>query len=132
MNRFRVWVLEDQPGQGLGGVPNNWRSTGYFDVERVSGEHQKHGKWGYSHEISAAFLNDAHEIGISEKWTEGDTISEGWKLMIPARCFRRIALWYLWRWAWGEWFGLRRKLFYWDLKRRVERQLQWAKKHHGD
>jgi len=28
-------------------------------------------------------------------------------------------LWYLLRWVYGEWFGLRRKLYYWYLKRSV-------------
>jgi len=41
-----------------------------------------------------------------------------WFLELPAEGFRWLALWYLWRWAWGEWFGLRRRLYYWDLSRR--------------
>ena len=41
---------------------------------------------------------------------------------MAAEDFRKLALWYLWRWAWGEWFGLRRSLFYWDLHRRCKKQ----------
>lgn len=59
----------------------------------------------------ACLLNDAHEIwfGYPRKWL----------LHMSRRDFHKVIRWYLWRWARGEWFGIRRKLFYVLLHRRV-------------
>lgn len=62
------------------------------------------------------FINDAGDIGIANKFTDGD---EGWGFMLSATDFRKLALWYIWKWATGEWFGLRRKLFYRDLHKKT-------------
>jgi hypothetical protein len=118
--RIVPWLLEDQADQGLGGPPNNWRSTGPIIIEQ--GE-----KYGRPHrsEVYARFGNDAHEIMIGQSWIDGDHREDTWYASVPAPAFRRIALWYLWRWAWGEWFGLRRRLFYWHLFRKVAKLQAW-------
>lgn len=108
--RIRRWILEDRPGDGLGGPPNNWRDTGWIvgDVNHI--------------EVSARFNNDAHEIWIAEKHIEKDgSYSAKWVFFTSAGTFRKVSLWYLWRWVWGEWLGLRRKLFFWDNHRRCEK-----------
>lgn len=63
------------------------------------------------------FNNDAFDVAISTQHT--DEIKPQIALCMAAEDFRKLALWYLWRWAWGEWFGVRRRLFYWHLKRQV-------------
>jgi len=100
---FRCWLLEDQGNRGLGGMPNNWRDTGYIMEDE--------GKT-WAHELYARFGNDAAEIWIGHRWTENGESKEAWDFHCSTSSFRKIALWYLWRWAWGEWFGLRRWLYY--------------------
>lgn len=102
---LRAWLLEDRALEGLGGPPNNWRSL--YDVRG------KHDNVSYT----CSFNNDAHEIWF---WQEFDEEDGRWAFFLDAGAFRRMALWYVWRWAWGEWFGLRRRLFYWDNHRRVQ------------
>jgi hypothetical protein len=68
------------------------------------------------------FTNDAHDLMIATHYSD-DTEYRN-MVAIPAEDFRKLALWYLWRWAWGEWFGLRRWLFYWNL-RRFARAMGW-------
>lgn len=60
-----------------------------------------------------AFLNDSSEIGIG--WP-----SE-WHATIRREAIHKFIRWYLWKWGWGEWFGLRRWIFYKLIHRRVER-----------
>lgn len=108
--QLREWILEDQAHKGLGGPPNNWQHYTF-----------KSDKIGASTGVDDVFVgfgNDAHDIQIAEKF-EGNT-QEQWVHTMSATDFRRIALWYLWRWAWGEWFGLRRWLYYKWLHRYVE------------
>lgn len=115
--RFRKWLLSyNQWGDdGPGGPPNDGvRLTILVDETHEYGRVQ-------THSVFASFLNDAFEIWIGETYTDGDVESGGWKFSCRTEVFRRLALWYLWRWAWGEWFGLRRKLFYWDLRRRCRK-----------
>lgn len=124
--RMRRWLLEDQAGEGLGGPPNNWRSTDYIKVQTYI---DKEGKEYGGRYAVARFLNDAFEIGIGVKYVERGKVDEAWKYIDSTKIFRYFALWYLWRWAWGEWFGLRRWLFYKDLHRRVEsRLLKYSKR----
>ncbi len=106
------WLLEDKADQGLGGPPNNWRSTGPILTDK--GE-----KFGGRHEVYARFGNDGFDVMIGEKWVDGDHTDEQWSLSLSTAAFRQIALWYLWRWAWGDWFGLRRRLYYWNLSRKM-------------
>ena len=113
-DKFRNWkqvqisrIFEDQADVGLGGPPNNWRSFRFTGSKR-GGTTQD--------EWYICFGNDASQVQIGSKfYGEG----ERWEIFIACVDFRKMALWYLWRWAWGEWFGLRRKLFYRRLKKQV-------------
>lgn len=104
---IREWLLEDGARQGLGGPPNNWQGSATYRDGRHGAE------W------SARFLDDATDIGIAVKYP--DDGESRWKVMIPPKVFRRLALWYLWRWAYGDWFGLRRLLYFRWLHRHVAR-----------
>ena len=57
------------------------------------------------------FENDAFELGFG--------YPNKWHMFITRKSFHKIVRWYLWRWGWGEWFGLRRYLWYKLLHRRV-------------
>jgi len=110
---IREWLLEDGAGVGLGGPPNNWQSTGPLRGRSSIGD---------TAEYSARFLNGAHEVGVWVSYVD-DTGDDGrWIATLPTWLFRRMALWYLWRWAYGEWFGLRRRLYYRWLHRHVVTQ----------
>ena len=113
--QIRKWLLSYNPWHdgGPGHPPNDGKNL-VIPVER-SFNHNR----AQTHDIFAYFLNDAFEIWIGETYTDGDAKDENWKFSCRTEHFRKIAFWYLWHWAWGEWFGLRRKLFYWDLHRRV-------------
>lgn len=109
--RLREWLLEDKAGQGLGGPPNNWQSLQVRDTWR--------GRDGA--EYSAHFGDDATSIMIWVRYPDEPADGGRWLCDLRTPIFRRLALWYLWRWAYGEWFGLRRWLFYRWLHRHVAR-----------
>lgn len=111
---LREWLLEDGAIQGLGGPPNNWQASGKYAVRPGEAEY------------TARFLDDAFSIGVAAYWPE-DGGESRWALILPAPVFRRLALWYLWRWTYGEWFGVRRWLFYRWLRRHVARMQQRRK-----
>jgi hypothetical protein len=115
--RIRRFVLEDRVTDHLGGPPNNFHSTGYIMEHRMVNEGKLH-----THEVIAHFNADASQVLVGDRFTaKGMTekhVEESWRWFVSTATFRRLALWYLWRWAWGEWFGLRRRLYYWDLRRR--------------
>lgn len=109
---FWGWLLEDRATEGLGGPPNMHRFSPRFSS-------RQHGMSNGIKEFGLHFDNDAFDILIYTKYT--DEAESKWRFSIAAEDFRKIALWYLWRWAWGEWFGLRRRLFYWRLHIKVSR-----------
>lgn len=113
----RLWwhIIGEMRMRGWPSPPNDFRGTGWYVTERNEKDHMVSTRF-----VSAMFLNDAFEIGIAVKWEENGHVDEGWKIIERTEDFRRIAAWYLWRWAWGEWFGLRRKLYYWNLHRSVK------------
>ena len=118
-SNVRQWLLEDQANVGLGGPPNHWHTSSHFIIENIP-ETTKGAP--YRRSLCVAFLNDASEIWIEEKEEDAvQMVSERWVFSCRAEHFRKMALWYLWRWASGEWFGLRRWLYYKDLHRRCER-----------
>lgn len=41
-----------------------------------------------------------------------------WNDSVSLKRFRRIAMWTLWQWAWGDWFGIRTRAWYFLLHRR--------------
>lgn len=105
---LREWLLEDGATRGLGGPPNNWQSVDVAD-----------GRDGAQY--GARFGDDATSIMIWVRYPD-DSSGEGrWLCDLRAPVFRRFALWYLWRWMYGEWFGLRRRLYYRWLHRHVAR-----------
>ena len=118
---LRQWVLEDKALVGLGGPPNNWQSTNWIVDQCSRPEDDPNGeRWAL--EYAARFGNDAFEIWVAEQSIErGEKQDERWVFHCRATTFRKIAFWYLWRWAWGEWFSLRRRLYYWDLHRRCQK-----------
>lgn len=110
ISRVRSWLLEDKALEGLGGPPNNWQSSPQFAS-------RQHGRSTGRLWYSIRFDNDAFDVWISTQFSDesqSDTLC-----VMAAEDFRKLALWFLWRWAWGEWFGLRRWLFYKDLHRRM-------------
>lgn len=107
---FWGWLLEDRATEGLGGPPNMHRHSPRFTS-------RQHGMSNGIKEFSLSFDNDAFDVGV---WTENTDEAGQWTFMIAAEDFRKLALWYLWRWMWGEWFGLRRVLFYKRLHAEVE------------
>jgi len=46
--------------------------------------------------------------------------SDKWFVFYGGTEFRRMALWALWRWAWGDWFGLKTRFWLWGLKLRCK------------
>ena len=114
MRKFLAWLLEDRATHGLGGPPNAHRHSPRFTS-------RQHGMSTSVKAFGMLFDNDAFDVHI---WRQFDYEKDSHSaLMIAAEDFRKLALWYLWRWAWGEWFGLRRRLFYVNLHRRVEKML---------
>ncbi|MBP9839983.1 MAG: hypothetical protein KBC44_03355 [Candidatus Pacebacteria bacterium] len=55
-----------------------------------------------------------------------------WKLFIDRKNFHKVVRWYLKQWAWGDWFGVRRWLWYKLLHRKVERTIAIGKKMRGE
>lgn len=107
--RFMSWLLEDRALQGLGGPPNGFRHSPKFTS-------RQHGSSTGVEKFGMHFGNDAGDVMIFLEYADEER--SRWKLFIAAEDFRKLALWYLWRWAWGEWFGLRRRAFYWNLDRK--------------
>lgn len=102
---------------GTGGPPNDFAHSPLYPSSRrgMSTGHT----W-----FSARFDNDGNDLYINTRYDDAD---ESRIVMVMAAAdFRRIALWYLWRWAWGEWFGLRRWLFYRRLFRRIDRRRRYS------
>lgn len=97
---------------GTGGPPNDWARSPKYPSSR-------HGMSTGHTWFAARFDNDGFDLSIDTKYD--DDKRSRIVLCMAAVDFRRIALWYLWRWGWGEWFGLRRWLFYKRLHRKVSR-----------
>lgn len=110
-------LTEDRYHEGLGGAPNGHQCSPHYNSNQRG---MSTGVEWYS----MCFGNDACDVMIAEKFTDEKTST--WALHMAAEDFRRLALWYIWRWAWGEWFGLRRRLFYWFLDRDVA-DTRWGK-----
>ena len=69
----------------------------------------------------AVVLNDGFELGMGTP--------EEWYIMVRRDNAHRLAWFILWHW-WiaGEWFGLRRTLWYWALNKRVSRYRRYGVK----
>lgn len=112
MNRSLLFwigkIANDNPhGDGFG-VPTDWQSMSCALDENTA--------------YTALIENDAFEvlIGRVDDDRHGSRHSEN--VCILRREFvLRLSIWYMRQWILGEWFGLRRKLFYWWLHRNLER-----------
>lgn len=109
-------IVNDNPHGDRFGVPTDWRGI-TVPIYR---------KDDSSYVYNLSITNDAHEAVVSS--TEGTLMADGqWKynshtwVMLRREVMFRFAVWYLWQRAWGEWFGLRRKLFYWWLAQDIQR-----------
>jgi hypothetical protein len=73
----------------------------------------------YRGERVVSFLNDGWDVyvGTRDEWIYGFRQDE----------FRAMSFWYLRHYVFTDWFGLRTKLWYWLLHRRVERTRRWTK-----
>lgn len=78
-----------------------------------------HHSYYFSSERVASFTNDAFDvyIGYTDRWETHFRRDE----------LHRFIRWYLRKWAFGEWFGLRRIVWYWALSKRVERYRNFNK-----
>lgn len=76
-------------------------------------------------ELISWFSNDGFELAVQtrEKTRDGEWRYWDNAFYVARPDFHRIVRWYLWRWAWGEWFGLRRRLWYRLLGWRLDRML---------
>lgn len=108
-------VTEDSCDKGLGGPPNNWSCSPEYPT-------RGHGMGSGHLWYQIYFTNDAFDLTIATHYSD-DTEYRN-MMQIPAEDFRKLALWYLFRFAWGEWFGLRRWLFYKNLER-YARAMGW-------
>lgn len=108
--RALAWVLCSHSDGGGDSPPNDWASSGWVPDGRSA---------GVAYDIS--FREDAGTVVLFARYDDrnGTPADEKCLAMIPRAAFRRLALWWLWRWAWGEWFGLRRWLYFRWLLRRV-------------
>lgn len=106
-------IANDNPhGDGFG-VPSDWQ---HYTVVVQKGP----GKERYENWIRIS--NDAHEVALGTSEIDSEGIGRGNTIWLFRReVFLRFALWYLWQRIWREWFGLRRKLFYWWLNRDLAR-----------
>jgi len=95
-------MLGDHTCGGWGDVPLSWAS---MDVKSRDCEYV------------IAFKNDAFEIGLG--------YPDRWRIFMPRNVFLRFSLWYLWKWGWSEWFGIRRKLWYWLLAGHIRQHYPW-------
>lgn len=66
-----------------------------------------------------SFLNDSFELGFG--------YSHEWHTIISRKGFHKIVRWYLRKWAFTEWFGLRRYLWYKLLFRSVNRTRRYVR-----
>lgn len=93
-------LVSDEYGGSRGSVPLNGKTITIED--KISGVENVFG-----------FLNDSFEI-----WFGYPT---SWQFHMRRKTFHKMVLWYLKKWAFSEWFGLRRKLFYFLLTMKIKK-----------
>lgn len=69
------------------------------------------GQHGQEHVFG--FINDAFEVGVGNP--------DKWHVFLRREDFHKIVRWYVAKWIFVEWFGLRRWAWYKVLSRRVSR-----------
>ena len=69
--------------------------------------------------------HDGDDYRVVSQGEDGSAVWIGtaheWHTSMSLQRFRRIAMWTLWQWAWGDWFGLRTRIWYRLLRRRCDR-----------
>lgn len=91
---------------GTGRSPRSRKSVPYEEMTNPS-------RKGLLYVFSA--LEDGGEIGIG--WPDK------WHVILNGGVALRLAWFILWTWwARGTWFGLRRRIWYWGLRRRIDRR----------
>lgn len=97
MEKFLYNLLSDKT-TGSTSVPLSWSSKKIDDrgCERI-----------------ISFINDSFDIGIGSP--------DKWYVIMRREAFHKMIRWYLIKWSFGEWFGLRRTIWYWLLKRRCSK-----------
>lgn len=48
-------------------------------------------------------------------------LANKWLYFYSGREFRKMAAWVLWRWIWGDWCGLKTRLWFWTLRQRLHK-----------
>lgn len=98
-------------------VAYDWIGTGQRDSPPLSHDTLKIPMNEYSlneNDVNVfSLLNDAHEIWFG--------YPDRWKFHISRKDFHKVIRWYLKRYIFGEWLGIRRKIYYKLLSRRVKR-----------
>ena len=92
-------------------ITSEWCGNRHPPNDHATLRWERHMDGGQENYRCASWGEDAGTLWIG--W------ANSWDTRIRRRDALRMAGWILWRWAWGDWCGLRRALFYWDLHRRV-------------
>jgi len=90
--KFANWLFKSPAGYI--DPPNKWESLRLYWFEEEPEE-------GYQ---VISFTNDGWQIGLGYEFK--------WCMMIDRSSWNKMIRWYIWRWIRGEWFGLKRWLFY--------------------
>jgi hypothetical protein len=110
---FDKWIYEHLGDEWCGNVvpPNDHQSL-YFDMNT----------YRTLREVPEGCSHDIHVISWSEDacslWIGS---MDEWHTHFPRHAALKLTRWLLWRWAVGEWFGLRRWLWFQALQRIVDR-----------
>ena len=99
---FEDWFYRLISDHTVGGdaVPLSWSSKHF--IGNRSGDL----------EYVLAFLDDSFSVGIG--------YPTSWNCILDRKIFHKMIIWYLWKWSFSEWFGLRRWVWYKLLHRRVK------------
>lgn len=70
-------------------------------------------KFYFTEDQLIKFNNDGHDVWLGS--------SDSWDWHCNHREFRRIIAWYLYQWVIIDWFGLRSKIWFFLLSRKIKR-----------
>jgi len=110
--RGDVGLVSKRPRKRLEARLFTFLSQEWCGNEHMPLDHESF-KWDDMGTRVVAFTNDAHEISFG--------VMEQWQFSTSRKNFHKVIRWYLGKWIFTEWFGLRRTLWYFLLKRRVQK-----------